>query len=422
MSHAAQGYVQAQSVEYGFTFPAGTTPSVQLGKATPDQVLQFAKVVFDADPSTQLGDPASGNSPPRNATDEANINTLVAGADKVFNAAAGGTEDSDITQVFGAANLATAKTKFDLAQKAMHKMQTDKKILSDRSGFDQETSTGGLTSFGRQIMLRGATIDTPTAAASQATLVHESMHAGNSDVRDEGGYPSQGDVFKAQQEPAKLANAAHYGVIAFRVLDPKSNGAFPKQTFTPGPVTPPVAGAPSKAAVTDAAGEASQRYREAWTTALNVHSWLTAVFLKPDSWNPNFSGFLPFWSKVMKMTIHKRAGTAPAAVTPANPVTEVDIAQSEAVSRKMIQGYHVLNALQPPEKIALEKSATSSQKTEIAKGPEQEVPVLVSLVRSQKIGEVTGTVDRDERAVDTMSTANRTGTMSAARDPASFAD
>jgi len=443
LSAANQLAVRTQAVTFGIAAPTEVALFAALATGSNDQLLKFAAAIRTADPTTTLGDPALIDTGARTGTpDVANIVTLVAGADKIFNAVAAGTQDADLSDVFGPSNVAKAKKKFANARLALHRLQAAKKIVTDRSGYNAEVGLGGLTNPD-QLAVAPGIIDSPTATNSIVTTVHESMHAGNTNLKDFG-YLDTGPTssFSKIDEATKLNNAADYEVIAFRILDPADPSAFPGQKFIPAGATVGGVSAPPLTKQQAAIKEASETYRRAWTTALNLHTLFVRVFKHPADWNTvnlgpefgvasgtHFAQSLPFWSKVENMTIHHRPGIAATAGNPSsNPVTLIDVAQSESVIRKLSDGMEQTNDsnLTEADAVTLETKADATQQTKIAKSAADEAKVLVSLVRSEKLGEITGRVERDERAVDRLSKASLAASffddVLAPQSPSSFTD
>jgi hypothetical protein len=437
LSTANQMKVRTDAATFGISAPTEAALFVALAAGTREQILKFADAVRAVDPTVQLGDPSLIDTGPRPATaDAANINKLVAGADKIFDAVASAARDSDLSDIFGPSNIATAKAKFRKGRLAMHGLQTANKIVTDRSGYDREVGLGGLTDP-NQVALAPENIDNPTNTDSTATLVHESMHAGNRDVTDHGYIGS--NSFTTMTEADKLSNAADYEVIANRILTPAAPYAFPGQKFIPAGGTVGGVSQPPLTQRQAAMRQASETYRDAWTTGLNLHRLFVREFERPAEWNTldlapefgvaartHFSDSLPFWSKVENMTIHKRPGINVAARAPAsNPVTQIDVAQSESVLRKLSKGMNAIK-LPEPDVALLETKATAVQAAEIAKGPAEESKVLISLIRSEKVGEITGAVERDERVVDRLSKANRAANfypdVLSPKNPSTFVD
>jgi len=412
-----------------------------LEAGNPQQMEEFAREIQVAFPKDVLGDPALIDTGPRPATaDAANIGILVSEAEKIFKAVASGSHNADLRDVFGPTHVAQAKVKFAKARTAMHHLHTLGKIVTDRSGYDAEVSLGGLTSD-KQIALDPDTIDNPSNPESIATTVHESMHAGNSaDVTDLGYIGSAS--FTEMTAADKLNNAADYEVIANRILTPAAANAFPGKKFIPAGTTVGGVSAPPLTQRQSAMREASETFRRAWTTALNLHTLFVRVFKRPAEWDTldlnsefgvaagtHFSDSFPFWSKVENMTIHRRPGISPAAGASAtNPVTLIDVAQSESVTRKLAAGMDATDSskLSEANAVDLEKKANAAQTADIAKGPIDEARVLVSLIRSEKTGEITGQVERDERLIARLSDAEKAAAffddVLSPKSPSTFAD
>jgi hypothetical protein len=406
------------------------------------RVEAFAKKIQVAIPGEKLGDPKLIDTGPRPATpDAANINTLVTRADTIFNKVATASETPDLKAIFGASNVGTARARFANAKAAMHRLHTAGKIVTDRSGYNKEVELGGLTNSD-QIALSPEVIDNPSSNEHIATMVHESMHAGNSAIRDPD-YPGS-PTFKKMSAVDKLNNAADYEVIALRILDPTDVNGFPGETFIPaGTTVGGVSSAPLTPKQTAMEG-AYRTYKAAWTAGLNLHTLFVREFKNPGEWSTldlhpefgagvpagtHFSDSLPFWSKVENMTIHKRPGISPGAGVPSsNPVTLIDVAQSESVVRKMVAGMDATDESTFKEADAnlLETSATPAQTAKIALGPNDEAKVLVSLIRSKKVGEITGSVERDERAIARLARADNAsdffGDVLSPKLPSTFAD
>jgi len=433
-----QTLVLDEANKFGITRAPDDLLFSELATATRDQVMKFIVEVQKVDPTITLGDPTKIDSTPRPATaDVANIAKVVTEADKVFDAVSSGAENKDIGEVFGTTNIWKATVKFGNAKKAMHDLQAANKIVTDRSGYNKEAHLGGLSNSD-QISVKPEIIDNPTLPDSVEGMVHESMHAGNSDVRDKGYVKDT--AFTKMSEDDKLNNAADYEVIANRMLSPASPYAFVGIPFVPpgtkvGGVTEPKL--PQKQ---EAMHLASEDYRRAWTIALNLHVLFVREFKQPAEWSTlnlgpdfgvtaHFSDSLPFWSKVENMTIHKRMSINPTGGAQSTaPVTEIDVAQSESVVHKLSEGMQALKAdkFSEADAAALEQKANANQAAAIAKGAAQEGKVLVSLIRSEKTGEITGTVERDERVIDVLSKANQAANplveILTPKKPASFKD
>ncbi len=428
-----------------FNLALALSPDAEMFKAleagSPQQMEEFAKEIQIAFPQDLLGDPALIDTGPRPATaDKTNIGTLVSEADKIFKAVASGSRDADLRDIFGPTHVAAAKAKFAKAKTAMHHLHTLGKIVTDRSGYDAEVALGGLTNE-KQIALEPGTIDSPSDSESIATMIHESMHAGNSgDVTDLGYIGSAS--FTEMTAADKLRNSADYEVIAHRILTPAAPNAFPGKKFIPAGTSVGGVSAPPLTQRQSAMREASETYRRAWTTALNLHTLFVRVYKRPTEWGTldlhsefgvstgtHFSDSFPFWSKVENMTIHHRPGISPAAGAAAsNPVSLIDVAQSESVTRKLATGMEATDSskFSETDAVDLEKKASAAQAAEIAKGPDDEAKVLVSLIRAEKTGEITGRVERDERAIARLSDASKAtdffDDVLSPKSPSGFAD
>jgi len=321
--------------------------------------------------------------------------------------------------------VATAKTRYANARTQMNALHTSGDIVTDRSGYNAEAFLGGLTNSQR-ISVAPGVMDNPTSRESIITFIHESMHAGNEGVvGDGGGYIDRRDEFVRAQEPDKIANAAHYEVVPRRMLGMGAAGfAYPRVTFTPGvlapAVAPPVgvapppvpAGAPVVSLQQQAIAAAYLAWKEAWTTALNLHLLFVRNYSTPADWTRDiraefglpaaarFTDVLPFWSKVEGLTIHNRPGVNPASVDPSTqPVTQIDVALSEAVVRQLARGMFTMPETEAAAN-ALEATATAAERAAATTVP-TERDLLIKLA-ARDIGTVTGSAARDVHVVNTL--------------------
>jgi hypothetical protein len=419
--------------------------------------VREAQAIVKLHPDALLGDPAQINTGPRPGTkDAAHITKLVNGANEIFDRIATGAVDGHIKQVFGAAHVAEAKARYANARTKLNALHTSGDIVTDRSGYNAEAFVGGLTNDSR-IGLAPGNIDNPTHRESIITCIHESMHAGNYGVvGDDGPYIDRGEEFVRADEAVKLATAAHYEVVPRRMLGMgKKGNAFPGRTFVPGvlapaappapapapapPVAPPAPAPPAPAGPVvslkeQAAGAAYLRWKEAWTTALNLHDLWVRNNLTPGDWTKDiqadfapplpgpakFTDVLPFWSKVEGLTIHNRAHINPASADPSTqPVTQIDIALSEAVVRKLARGMFAAPQTEAAA-IALEATATAAE-VAAATTVEKERDLLIKLVAHQ-IGTVTGNEVRDVFVVNELGPKNLSfPEMLVKRGPGAFA-
>jgi hypothetical protein len=188
-----------------------------LGLPASEVLTRASNALLAVRPDLTLGDPNLIDTGPRSGTaDEANLTRLVANTKVVFDAIIAGSHDTSVGQVFGAGNIATAKAKYRRGRLWMQRLERRDKIVTDRSGYSEEVALGGLTGFHDQIALSPDVIDNPDDAESIITLIHESLHAGNADVEDNG-YIHQ-PSFTELTEDEKLTNAAHFEVVPRRIL------------------------------------------------------------------------------------------------------------------------------------------------------------------------------------------------------------
>ncbi len=434
LTAAQQATVRTAATAFGITWTTEANLLTRLGTATRGQLVSFANAIRTEAPSAELGNPLLIDTGARPGTaDAVNLTTLVTNANSVFTTIASGARDADITQVFGAAKVATAKTKYDNARTRMNALRAVDKIVTDRSGYGAEVGLGGLSNSS-QISVEPSTIDNPTDDESIITLIHESMHAGNSDVRDFG-YIDQ-PSFTALAESVKLTNAAHFEVVPRRIRG--ASHAFTGVTFIPAGTTVGGVAAPTLTPREQAIRGASEKFRAAWAAGLNLHSLFVRVFRTPSEWNTldlstqfsgtapgaHFAGALPFWSKVEMLTIHTRAASInPAGVPAAKPVTLIDIALSEGLIRKLSQGMNSVPQT-PTAALAFETAnATTAERTAAAASANAERDLLIRLVIRLTLGSITGAISRDQRVVARMAQAGSVPDFSdilAVRPPSAF--
>lgn len=399
-----------------------------------EQQKAFIDALGTVRPDLKLGDPRLIDIGPRPATaDAANIQTLVDNANKVFDDIAAGKRDTDIKQVFGDGFVDIAKAKYREARKWMNKLHTDDHIVTDRSGYNEEVSLGGLTGFHVQISLQSDVIDHPGNHESIVTMIHESLHAGNSDVKDKG-YINQ-PSFDKLPTAVKLTNAAHFEVVPRRMLptdpvpDPAHPGqmvpgpadpfAFAGQTFTPAGSTGPSGHTPPLTPRQKAIRAASEMFREAWTLGLNLHTFYVQVYKSPSDWDTmdlaslglpagtHLADVLPFWSKVEKLTIHERTHiNAAAGKLSTNPVTLIDVALSEGVTRKLGLAMDKVPQTEADADAFEQANATAAEITAATATVDGERDLLMKLVISKKVNSIGGgSLDRELRATIQMGTA-----------------
>jgi hypothetical protein len=400
--------------------------------ALPEQtrLTRRADAIRSVRPDLTLGDPALIDTGPRPGTaDTANLNTLVANANAIFDQIAGGARDADIDQVFGHANRAVAKAKYANGKTWMNNLKASNHIVTDRSGYNDEVGLGGLTGFHTQIALSPGFIDTPGDHEAVVTMIHESMHAGNADVSDKGYIGTQ--VFTQLPEAVKLTNAAHFEVVPRRILG--AANSYAGVTFTPagaaaaagGPATAPLT--PLQVAVRDA----SEQLRTAWTMGLNLHTLYDTLYKDQTQWDTPQSGGsfhkgLPYWSKVEKLTIHQKTVLDPAAADPARrPISQIDMALSEGVTRKFVECMVTIDGV--PNDAAganafLATHATAAEITAAHATPAAHRDLWIKAIL-RTVGPITGPEARDLRVVhELVRLSTIWGTVLQLRDPGGFPD
>jgi hypothetical protein len=391
-----------------------------------ERLSRHAEAIASLFPDFVLGDPALIDTGPRPLTaDAANITTVVNNTDAIFAAIAGGAQDPHLRQVFGARFVATAKAKYARGRSWMNRLHGLNRIVTDRSGYPAEVGLGGLTGFHEIIRLEPSVIDSPGNHDSVITLLHESVHAGNDEVSDDVYITAAG--FTTQTASQKLRNAAHFEVVPWRILDPANDNAFPIvpatvpptfQTFIPAGRTVGGVTAPRRTASESGAIAAYNLAREAWTVGLNLHLFYVRLFKTPTDWNVrqrDFGGHrfrtgLPFWSKVQKLTIHLKTTIDPRSADEARrPVSQIDIALSEGLVRKLDVLMGLLEPLSNHAAITAFESANSTPAEQAAAFPggartraRQRDFLLQLAVRHPSVTPLTGTQARDLRVVRTL--------------------
>ena len=397
-----------------------------------EQLTRLSGAITSLVPELRLGDPREYNIGARTGTDDAeNIRTLVTNTNIVFDDIASGSHDTSVGEIFGASNIRAAKRKYARARSWMNILHRRNKIVTDRSGYSGEVNLGGLTGFHEQISVESGAVDNPDNDEQKILMLHEAMHAGNADV-DDHGYIDQ-PSFKELAEDVKLTNAAHFEVVPRRILT--VSFAFEGETFVPAGTTGPTGTvAPALTDRQQAIRGASETFREAWTTGLNLYEFFVLVHNTPRKWTRmnlirygatagnRFSHCLPFWSKVQKMTVHEKTTIDPTSDNPSiHPVSTIDIGLAEGVIRSLAAG---MNSVPDDETAAEEYERLHATPAEIAAATtiEAERDLLIKLVIRAELGEVTGAEERDFRMVHTMARHNTYRSMLTRRSPADFAD
>lgn len=391
-------------------------------------LVRASNAIQSIRPDLTLGDPKLIDTGPRSGTaDAANLQKLVTNANAVFDKIASGSVDSDLTDIFGKKNVAQAKAKCANARRWVIRLQRRNKIVTDRSGYSTEVDLGGLTGFHEQIALSPDNIDSPDDNESILTLIHEAMHAGNADVDDKGyvGQPS----FTELAADVKLTNAAHFEIVPRRIQG--ADFAYTGQTFVPAGTTVGGVTTPPMTDKEKAIRGASETFREAWTAGLNLHSLFVDAYKNPRGWKTDRGGSrtyakgLPYWSKVEKLTIHRKTVILPTSSNPAErPVSEIDVALSEGLVRKVAQS---MNAVPADEAAcdAFEQANSDPAERAAALGTvTSHRDFLTKLVLKQPtIAPITGTVDRDQRMTKELAhLSSHWGDVLKRRNPDDFSD
>jgi hypothetical protein len=399
-----------------------------------ERTFREAAAVTKVRKDTKMLDPDWIKTGPRPGTkDAANLTLLVNGANKILDRIATGAVDKHIAQVFGEVNVATAKGRYAKARTRLNELHHDGKILSERARYGHEVEVAGLTSHD-EMLLSPETVDEPTSRESIVTCIHESMHAGNpkgtpDEVTDEGPYIDRKADFVVESAETKLKTASYFEVVPRRMLGMNNERfAYWGVTFTPGVLAPPApapaappapapaappAPAPAAPVVSQkqqAIGLAGDAYKRAWTTGLRVHIWLVWAHDNPVQWDKEVdpvhhvkvNDILPFWSKLERLTIHQRPGIKPDSLDPAMaPVTLIDIALSEAVTRQLAKGMDRMPRTEADAN-TLEATATQAERDAANVSKENERDLLIKLV-ARDAGSITDTPDRDLKVVLKMS-------------------
>jgi hypothetical protein len=168
--------------------------------------------------------------------------------------------------------------------------------------------------------------------------------------------------------------------------------------------------------------------RTAWTIGLNLHTLLLDVYRNPRLWTTRrlggtFRGGLPYWSKVEKLTIHRKTDIDPTAANPArHPVSQIDMALSEGLVRKLAQ---VMDAVPQNEADAASFEAahsTDAERTAAHATVDAHRDFLMGLVLAQPgIAPITGGSGRDFRVVQELINVTW-GSVLIDRNPDDFTD
>ncbi len=317
-------------------------PTIVDAMATDDYTnfLDLMLAIQFVNPDSQLGNPADIEVGPRNATETANLSTLVSNTEALIDEVLLPANRVHLEQVFGytdpttldAAHVTTAVNRYTAGKSAMRSIHTADQIITDRSGYSSETYVAGMANS-TSIFLDPHVMDNPGDNSSQVTMLHEAMHAGTSSVGDEGyiGTPN----FDAMPTTEKLNNAAHYEVAARRLRG--MGHSYTGTIFTPASSLPPSA---QPTAAENGAQIVNTWFEDSWSNAGDIYLFgFDHIYKNPSDWNTDvepgvhYSQTLPYWSKVENLTTHNRS------VDPADPnnppVTLIDLALSEGFVRRL---------------------------------------------------------------------------------------
>jgi hypothetical protein len=404
-----------------------------------EQLIRKVRAVLTLFPAMEMGLPSLIESGARPGTnDAANIQALVDNANTLFDAVAAG-RDHDLQQVFGATNVPEARARYASGKQRMNILHKNDLIVTDRSGYAAEIFAGGWASGADKILLGPGYIDAPDDEAA-VVLLHEGMHAGNPGVVVDHCYTGEG-AFPTKDEATKLSNAAHFEVVPRRIKGLAN--AFAGETFLPaatGPVLPgsaPTAPPPSDSE--RAIAEATTTLRLAWTAGLNLHMALACLHMSPASWTApkgsgSYAASMPYWSKVMRLTIHRKAHIDHTSGMPdTRPVSEIDVALAEGFTRKVrLASFAIPQS--PSAVIGFEhQHSTMEERYDAFSAAFFHPPGAPEIIEGEKNlllkialrlqNPITGSLERDIRAVGTLAqqTMNWSTTFSP-KDPATFAD
>jgi hypothetical protein len=109
--------------------------------------------------------------------------------------------------------------------------------------------------------------------------------------------------------------------------------------------------APPLTPIEEASRNSSEKARAAWNMGLNLHNLWVRINLHRADWTglnlpttysgaiaTYFADCMPYWSKVLGLTVHERGGLSASGTDPTRaPVTQVDVALSEAVIRLIMK-------------------------------------------------------------------------------------
>jgi len=226
-------------------------------------------------------DPSKANAP-INPMDDLRLQDAYKESVNIFDDIAKKKYDTQIKKIFGDTNLDKALKAYAKARTALIKLYS--KIDADYHGDDREVGLAGYAIFNQKIHLAPSFFSGPLNLAI-VTLVHESMHLGNSDIMDDGGY-SGSSGFKSAQENLKLVNADHFAELVRWI-----KGLTSEEIFKPADLSGSAGGkAPTHFEL--AAIETYESFRKAWNTGWRLLSSFRFLIQVGDIYGPNFFGFV----------------------------------------------------------------------------------------------------------------------------------
>lgn len=384
-----------------------------------ERLTRLAEAIENIRPDRAVRDPAlmrSGTRP--GTTDAANVAALVTNVGTLIDDILAASDiDLWLEQIFGAGNGGFAKARYRLAKVFLNRLASANRILSDRSGYSEESGLGGSTISGRSIELTPQTIDNPGDLGNQILTLHEAMHAGN-ELVDDFGYIGEAG-FTGMSHSRKLRNAAHYEVAAHRLRDPGNALAFPDVvnggflTFTPATSTGPGA---TLTVPQDARNHASDLIENAWAGSLDLYDQWARVYRNPRLW-PGMRGRLQFWSVAENLTVHEKTISPTAAVgSDSAAVSRVDLALSEVLSRRIAL---VQNQLRGADPVAFEAANASAAEVAAATNLATHRDLLVLCAVRAFGTSLTGDAARDTAVISRLGQAKAAENILIAR-PAAF--